>query len=446
MSRRRDDGDSELARHSHHSNVDVSEGDADAHVALELHDLTRAARSHPHSAPAAGDNSDAGRSEKRYFPPPRLPDDADAAAVLAAEGADFPETGAMSRAPLLVRSSPALGTASYGGIPYSAGTSPEYSDEDLGNGHHASRIRTGVPVRGARNGLYHTASASEADEQAAESSRTQNGHGRTGRVNSFPIRQSRRRRPDRSRSGGSGDDMSDGFYGSGAEPRFSTDSAIIMPQPMTTAGSDESGSWSSDEGRSDASDTDLLTRKKKPARGPADDSPYPQVRASVPPTDDITLSINTPRMWSLSILFAIFGSATNLFFSLRYPSVSITPIIALLLAHPLGLLWDGVLKRKSDPPEMFLNGHLVSGSQTTAGQGFESIPEEASLDSRQGIRPPALADPSTSWKRRLRLYLAQGRWNQKEHCCVFIASNVSFGFAFATDVGTSVFDNHTSQR
>lgn len=35
---------------------------------------------------------------------------------------------------------------------------------------------------------------------------------------------------------------------------------------------------------------------------------------------------------------------------------------------------------------------------------------------------------------RLRLWLAQGRWNGKEHACVYISSNVSFGFAFATDV------------
>lgn len=36
--------------------------------------------------------------------------------------------------------------------------------------------------------------------------------------------------------------------------------------------------------------------------------------------------------------------------------------------------------------------------------------------------------------RRLRRWLGQGKWNPKEHCCVYISSNVSFGFAFATDV------------
>ncbi|KAF3916392.1 hypothetical protein ABW21_db0206769 [Orbilia brochopaga] len=97
-------------------------------------------------------------------------------------------------------------------------------------------------------------------------------------------------------------------------------------------------------------------------------------------------------MWCLAILFAITGSATNLFFSLRYPSVSITPFVALLLAHPLGRLWDIVF------PVILPCGSTAS--------------------------PFA----------RIRRWLGQGRWNKKEHACVYISSNVSFGFAFATDV------------
>lgn len=142
---------------------------------------------------------------------------------------------------------------------------------------------------------------------------------------------------------------------------------------------------------------------------PIDDSPYDIVRASVPPSDDTTLSINTPRMWTLSILFSILGSSTNLFFSLRYPSVSITPVIALLLVHPLGLLWDYLLKRPTDAPHEFVDGL------------------------RAGPLDPHYPERRTVWS-RLRLWLAQGRWNKKEHTCVYVSSNVSFGFAFATDV------------
>ena len=139
---------------------------------------------------------------------------------------------------------------------------------------------------------------------------------------------------------------------------------------------------------------------------PPDNSPYPEVRASVPATDNTTLSISTPRMWILSLLFAIAGSATNLFFSLRYPSVAITPVIALVLVHPLGKLWDFLLKRSDDQEQLFVDGALQRD------------------------------DPQVGQSRlhKLRLWLAQGRWNEKEHACVYISSNVSFGFAFATDV------------
>ncbi len=151
---------------------------------------------------------------------------------------------------------------------------------------------------------------------------------------------------------------------------------------------------------------------------PPDNSPYAQVRASVSPTDNTTLSINTPRMWTLSILFSILGSSTNLFFSLRYPSVAITPVIALLMVHPLGFLWDYLLKRSDDPPEEYVDGFRSESASTASA---EQNPHIVPLEQRGRLD-------------RVRLWLAQGRWNEKEHSCVYVSSNVSFGFAFATDV------------
>jgi OPT family small oligopeptide transporter len=84
----------------------------------------------------------------------------------------------------------------------------------------------------------------------------------------------------------------------------------------------------------------------------------------------------------------------------------------LLLVHPLGLIWDQLLKRRDDPDEEF-----IDGSRTA------SINTNHDLD----VQKP------TGWT-RFRLWLSQGRWNEKEHSCVYISSNVSFGFAFATDV------------
>ncbi|KAL4069408.1 OPT oligopeptide transporter [Scleroderma citrinum] len=67
-----------------------------------------------------------------------------------------------------------------------------------------------------------------------------------------------------------------------------------------------------------------------------DESPYPEVRASVASVDDPTIPVNTFRMWFLGLFYTIFVSALNQFFSMRYPSVIITGIVAQLTALPLG--------------------------------------------------------------------------------------------------------------
>ncbi|GMF66891.1 unnamed protein product [Aspergillus oryzae] len=64
----------------------------------------------------------------------------------------------------------------------------------------------------------------------------------------------------------------------------------------------------------------------------SDNSPYLEVRANVPNTDDPTLPINTFRMWFLGIV----GTGVNQFFSMRYPSVTITSLVAQLISYPVG--------------------------------------------------------------------------------------------------------------
>jgi OPT family oligopeptide transporter len=196
----------------------------------------------------------------------------------------------------------------------------------------------------------------------------------------------------------------------GLESRFgTTDTSLLndFADPPEEPGDED--------GRPYVSDSDVAEDEDPP-----DNSPYAQVRASVSSTDNISLSINTPRMWALSILFSILGSSTNLFFALRYPSVAITPVIALLMVHPLGLLWDYLLKRPDDPPEEYVDGFRAENTTITPG-GTDTVPHFVPLEDRSRLD-------------RLRLWLAQGRWNEKEHSCVYVSSNVSFGFAFATDV------------
>ncbi|CEJ86992.1 Putative Sexual differentiation process protein isp4 [[Torrubiella] hemipterigena] len=217
------------------------------------------------------------------------------------------------------------------------------------------------------------------------------------------------------------EDIDGSVLASGLEGRFSLAEAPLLGDMIDGAGEDKPGRRSSTSSvRFDEaavidseldSDTDSLDEEEE-------NSPHDVVRASVSAIDDTSLSINTPRMWCLSMLFAILGSSTNLFFALRYPSVAITPVIALLLVHPLGHLWDFAFKRDYDPEDKFVNGHRLPRSPAV---------ELCSAS------PPTRSDTHKTL-RAWRQWLGQGRWNQKEHTCVYVSSNVAFGFAFATDV------------
>ncbi|KAJ6001676.1 hypothetical protein N7522_006903 [Penicillium canescens] len=311
----------------------------------------------------------------------------------------------MSRAPLL-RSSPALGASSYGavGIPDGDGD----GDGDGSDGIEAeAEAATGT---GARTETGTTRSSGSRRHARLQRASFENGAPSSSagprRSNSFIRRRNsmyaerRNRRPSSAASD----------VGMGADSKFSFATGLAVPgNPVMQETPASSPYMASDE--EDVLDIDD-DYSKSSDEDPPDNSPYAQVRASVPATDNVTLSINTPRMWILSLLFSLTGSAANLFFSLRYPSVAITPIIALVLVHPLGKFWDVLFKHTGDPIEVFENG---------------------TLHHREALNGDIDAPP-TSLGTRARLWFGQGHWNEKEHACVYISSNVSFGFAFATDV------------
>lgn len=287
----------------------------------------------------------------------------------------------LNKAPPFLRSSPGFRSPSYGAVPLgSAGGSPATSEagNDAGEGSSDGDTRGGG-TRTTRSAKSHS---------------------------------SLRKSVSRGRLARSSEELASSTVTGGIEGRYGvTESSLasdVLADPKTTETDDEEDDSVGVPIPSDADED------------PPDNSPYPQVRASVAPYDNTTLSISTPRMWTLSVLFSILGSSTNLFFSLRYPSVSITPVIALLLVHPLGLLWDLTLKRRDDPPEEFIDGNLSGGA------GASTVPLNED--------DPVLSSTPRTRLGRLRLWLAQGRWNEKEHACVYVSSNVSFGFAFATDV------------
>ncbi|KAF5375910.1 hypothetical protein D9615_008169 [Tricholomella constricta] len=74
-----------------------------------------------------------------------------------------------------------------------------------------------------------------------------------------------------------------------------------------------------------------------------DDSPYPEVRSAVANTDDPDIPVSTIRSWVLGVMWAILVPGLNQFFFFRYPSVTVTGIVAQLLVFPLGRAWARVM-------------------------------------------------------------------------------------------------------
>ncbi|KAM0747315.1 OPT-domain-containing protein [Meredithblackwellia eburnea MCA 4105] len=69
---------------------------------------------------------------------------------------------------------------------------------------------------------------------------------------------------------------------------------------------------------------------------PDEDSPFPEVRASVSNFDDPDMPVATFRSVLLGLLFTFFLGSANAFFYLRNPSPLLFPNIAIMLAYPIG--------------------------------------------------------------------------------------------------------------
>lgn len=76
---------------------------------------------------------------------------------------------------------------------------------------------------------------------------------------------------------------------------------------------------------------------------PEDDSPYPEVRASVPNVDDVSLPQNTVRMWVIGLLMTTIGCSVNVIFSFHSPIFVISTFVSAIIAWPLGRLWDKIV-------------------------------------------------------------------------------------------------------
>ncbi|RAK78892.1 oligopeptide transporter [Aspergillus fijiensis CBS 313.89] len=104
--------------------------------------------------------------------------------------------------------------------------------------------------------------------------------------------------------------------------------------------------------------------------------------------DDPTEPVLTLRMWVLGVGFCIVASGLNTLYTLRNPSITISATVVLLLAYPLGKLWEKVV--------------------------------------------PAWNVPLGAWS----FNLNPGPFNQKEHVLIYMMSNLSIYVRLGADVLT----------
>ncbi|KAI5465573.1 OPT oligopeptide transporter protein-domain-containing protein [Mariannaea sp. PMI_226] len=137
-------------------------------------------------------------------------------------------------------------------------------------------------------------------------------------------------------------------------------------------------------GSRDFADDDEAGLLKDGDQEEEENSPYPEVRAAVPNHDE-DLPCNTIRTWTIGLLLVVFGASMNTLFSLRQPSISVGPLIAQIIAWPMGHGWA------------------------------RWFPETISVFGRS-------------------IPLNPGPFNIKEHSIIVVMASVSFSVAYATDI------------
>lgn len=105
-----------------------------------------------------------------------------------------------------------------------------------------------------------------------------------------------------------------------------------------------------------------------------EDSPYPEVRASVSNIDDPNMPVNTVRMWVLGLLMAMIGGSINTFLALRYASPTLSPIVVQVVTYPLGNLAAKVL-----PTHIYQLPPYLGGHRFTLNPGAFNIKEHAAI-------------------------------------------------------------------
>jgi OPT family small oligopeptide transporter len=146
-----------------------------------------------------------------------------------------------------------------------------------------------------------------------------------------------------------------------------------------------------------------------------EDSPYPEVRASVSNIDDPDMPTLTIRMWLIGLFLCMIGGALNVFFNFRSPAPSIVPLTLLLISYPMGKFLAFIL------PITTYRFSLPSLPSSILSSSFcSSLP----LPLLRLIRPLTIP-------RVIEFSFNPGPWNIKEHALVYIMANVAASAPYA---------------
>ncbi|TIA79936.1 hypothetical protein E3P92_03017 [Wallemia ichthyophaga] len=101
-----------------------------------------------------------------------------------------------------------------------------------------------------------------------------------------------------------------------------------------------------------------------------EDSPYPEVRASVSNTDDPDIPTLTLRVWVVGGFFSALAAAVNTVFNFRLPAPTITPIVLQLITYPAGKFLAYIL-----PMDLYTLPAWLGGKTFTLNPGPFNIKE-----------------------------------------------------------------------
>ncbi|KAF8637559.1 hypothetical protein AX17_002745 [Amanita inopinata Kibby_2008] len=142
-----------------------------------------------------------------------------------------------------------------------------------------------------------------------------------------------------------------------------------------------------------------------------EDSPFPEVRASVSNIDDPDMPAMTIRMWFVGLLLCMTSSALNVFFNFRSPAPTVVPLALLLISYPFGKFLAFSLP-------------ITTYRIPLPSLAPSSLPATLPLFLLRLFRP-------LTYPRAIEFSLNPGPWNIKEHVLVYIMANVAVGNPYA---------------